>query len=463
MLTPKWFKTIDADIFRPLEHFADITEMHASNNSAPELSECPNIEDPSALSPSEYRDMDDWYLRMRRASAPKNAFKKFVHALAADVNSPEGRTLLRNMAADFLCYPTSRLGGPRPSEYLQSLKFPRFTGEEDKEGDGAMDIDFDKLLAILRGDKMKVLPADVCAMIRLVSMLSTDDTVLSLAMSAAKVAPLANETALLGHDAALLFPGLYVPKVDEDKDPEGSASSVTETLISLFQHLPIDDKVEWFDTREEYLAYFRWQIEHKVQDEYYFPNWLSRLNGTEGVPSDLMDKIGTLVADQFRFRGDRQRIFESTSDVTLADRAFHGAGVKSLTRVVLPGDSSYGYLVAPDYYKTPAEREFFRNKAMPKKEMLLSMASVAWGHEVTDLEELRDHVVQIDYTIASHWQYRDTFEDNGAILYLDAETREVMGIWISCREKLVLPNAGMSWELAKFIYRSSEVVVAAMM
>jgi hypothetical protein len=294
-------------------------------------------------------------------------------------------------------------------------------------------------------------------------MLSPDDTVLSLSMSAAKVAPVANESTLQGDDVGLLFPGLFVPKVDEDKDPEGSASGVTETLISLFQHLPIHDDAIWFDTREEYLAYFRWQIEHKIQDEYYFPDWLSRLNGTDGVPADLMDHIGDLVADQFRFRGDRQRIFESTSDVTLADRAFYGAGMKTLSSIVLPGDPTYGYLIPPESYATPAEREFFHNKAMPTENDLKRMAEVAWGHPVDDLETLRDKVVQVDYSLAAHWEYRKAFEDNGAILYLDAEKRTVMGIWLWCRKRLVLPNAGMLWEHAKFIYRSSEIVVAALM
>lgn len=464
---PESIKDLDEDMFDSLDNLAEIsaTQDHTHHRRGEMCEEtiCPAVEDPTALSPTEFREMDDWYLAMRRASAPKGAFKKFVRALAADVNSELGKELLANMTHDFLCYPTSRINGPRPSEFLQLLKTPRFTGEEDKKGDGPMEIDFDRLVAILRGDKMKQLQPDVCAMIRLVSMLSADDTILSLAMSAAKVAPIANESTLMGHDVGLLFPGLYVPKVDEDKDPEGSAAGVIETLISLFTRLPIVDDGIWFDTREEYLAYFRWQIEHKVQDEYYFPDWLSRLNGTDGVPSDLMEKIGVLVADQFRFRGDRQRIFESTSDVTLADRAFYGAGIKSLTRIVLPGDPSYGYLVPPDYYKTPAAQDFFRNKAMPTEKDLLRMATVAWGHPVEDVESLRDKVVQIDYTIASHWEYREAFEANGATLYLDAESRTPMGIWLSCRELLVLPNGGMFWEHAKFIYRSSEVVVAAMM
>ena len=66
---------------------------------------------------------------------------------------------------------------------------------------------------------------------------------------------------------------------------------------------------------------------------------------------------------------------------------------------------------------------------MPAEEDFLRMASVAWGQEVTDINMLRDRVVQIDYTIATHWQYREMYESNGSILYLDAETRKAIGIW----------------------------------
>lgn len=208
--------------------------------------------------------------------------------------------------------------------------------------------------------------------------------------------------------------------------------------------------------------------------------WLRGINGTK--------EIGDLVSNQFRHQGNRQRIFQVTSDDTLATRAFFGAGVKTLSSIVLPGDPSYGYLVNPEYYANDAEREFFKTEPMPTEEDLLRMASVAWGKPVKDIKKLRDKVVQVDYSLTSHWEYRDSFEQNGAILYLDAEKRKPMGIWACCRKRLVLPNAGyvlyvlllsvslvlscylfpfmlhrMAWEHAKFIYRGTEVVTAALM
>lgn len=133
---PERFKDIDEEIFDSSENFADISEMHDDHYRA--FGEafvdnvCPVVEDPTALSPTEYREMDDWYLKMRSASAPKDAFKKFVHALAVDVSSEQGRALLHNMTHDFLCYPTSRINGPRPSKYLHSLKTPRLRARKTK-------------------------------------------------------------------------------------------------------------------------------------------------------------------------------------------------------------------------------------------------------------------------------------------------------------------------------------------
>lgn len=443
------------ETFDSMEDFASMTNLHHEHQDI--AGTCPDVLDPKALSPRELRELDDWYVAMRKESAPKKAFEKFVNALAGG-NDTE-KKLLSKMAHDFLCYPTSRLNGPKPSEFLKNIKHPRFTGEENVEGDGPMEIGFEKLIAIMRGDMMKTLQPDVCAMIRIASMLSPDDTVLTSAMNAAKIAEVANETQLKGCDAGLIFPGIYIPRVDEDKDPDGTGGDMLETFISLFQRLPIVDNTTWFETREEYLALFRWLIEHKIQNEFYFPTWLSTSNGKAAIGNDA---IGELVADQFRYRGDRQRIFESTSDATLADRAFYGGGVKTLRRIVLPGDPSYGYMVSPEYYATAAEREFFRNKAMPTERHLLHMASSAWGKPVDNIETLRNKVLQVDYSHSSHWEYRDAFEHNAAILYLDAENRSPMGIWVACRKKLVLPDGGMEWEHAKFMYRSAEIITAAM-
>jgi hypothetical protein len=431
--------SIAVDTFEKIDDLAflgDHVHQYAPSEYCTNEGSCPDVQDPKALSPTEFRILDEWYEKMRAETKPKNALKDLLMALAADIDSQEGKKFLADAAHDILCYPISRMNGPKPSEFIKNLEDPRWTGEENFPENRPMDIDFDKLVAIMRGDMMHSLPPDVCAMIRIASSLSVDETVLTHSMSAATIAPVANETMLKGEEhVSYLFPGLYIPKVDEDKDPKGS--NPIGLLISIFKRLPIQDDNIAFETRQEYLAFFRWLLEHKIQDEFYFPAWLK---GDKGIK-----EIGELVANQFQHSGDRQRIFDVTSDKTLATRAFFGAGMKTLTNIVLPGDPSYGYLVDPSYYNTQTERDFFKNEVMPTEEDLLNMAKVAWGKPVNDIKKLRDKVVQVDYTLASHWEYRDAYEQNGAILYLDAEKRMPMGIWVCAWKKLILPNSS-SWE-----------------
>jgi hypothetical protein len=65
-------------------------------------------------------------------------------------------------------------------------------------------------------------------------------------------------------------------------------------------------------------------------------------------------------------------------------------------------------------------------------------------------------------TISSHWQHREPFEEQGSILYLDAETRKPMGIFVTAMGRIVLPTEARRWEYAKFYHRSSELQVMAL-
>jgi hypothetical protein len=274
--------SIAVDTFEKIDDLAflgDHIDQDAPSEYCTKEGSCPDVQDPKALSPTEFRNLDEWYEKMRAETKPKNALKNLLMALAADIDSEEGKEFLAVAAHDILCYPISRMNGPKPSEFIKNLEEPRWTGEENFPENRPMDIKFDKLVAIMRGDMMHSLPPDVCAMIRIASSLSVDETVLTLSMSAAAIAPVANETTLKGKEhVSYLFPGLYIPKVDEDKDPKGS--NPIGLLISIFKRLPIQDDNIAFETRQEYLAFFRWLLEHKIQDEFYFPAWLK---GDKGI------------------------------------------------------------------------------------------------------------------------------------------------------------------------------------
>lgn len=78
----------------------------------------------------------------------------------------------------------------------------------------------------------------------------------------------------------------------------------------------IDPDHIFFKSKEEYIAWFRWNIEYKLQDEFYFPSWLS--NGIESTHTDIYDQkevapirkrlikeSGEIRSMQFEYRADR--------------------------------------------------------------------------------------------------------------------------------------------------------------
>jgi hypothetical protein len=415
------------------------------------------------------RQMDEWYRAIQSKSVPKGATKHLIQALATGLSSNLGSELLANTTRDSFCYPASRFSGPTPSEFIASLKRPRFTGESNDNR--PMNISLSALKGIMRGDKMQQLGPHVCFMVRLAGLIPENTYVLEdFGFNSGNIAPIANEATIKGVDASFLHPGVWIPQTDEDKDRDGSGGDVTEAFLTLFTRLPMKDWVPiFFSTKEEYVAFFRWNMEHKLQDEYYFPKWLAR--GQVGSDMEckedierLLNETVELMSNQFRYSSERLRLTDPTTDKTLSDRAFFGSGMRRMTQIKLPGDPGYGFFhpVTPDYYESEEHKEFFRNKVMPSSDEITRMGNAFYG-EAVSLSSFRDRVVEVDYMIATHWEHRDMFEEQGAILYLDAETRRPMGIWISFQKQIVLPTDGRHWEYAKFHYRATELTVNALL
>ena len=82
------------------------------------------------------------------------------------------------------------------------------------------------------------------------------------------------------------------------------------------------------------VAFFRWSLDRAIQDEYYYPKWLSFV--TDGrfdltkelrkLASDTAEATGELISQQFTQKNSRLRLTSPTSDETLSDRAFYGTG-----------------------------------------------------------------------------------------------------------------------------------------
>lgn len=80
-----------------------------------------------------------------------------------------------------------------------------------------------------------------------------------------------------------------MPQLDQDIDPNGSEIKRFRKIMGVFTQLPFEDKVLYFDSREEYLAFFRWELEKSIQDAFYFPRWL--IDGPKGhMIADMMAK-----------------------------------------------------------------------------------------------------------------------------------------------------------------------------
>jgi hypothetical protein len=146
---------------------------------------------------------------------------------------------------------------------------------------------------------------------------------------------------------------------------------------------------------------------------------------------------------------------DPNSDKTMSDRAFHGAGQYYLTPLRISGvdeDHDFFYPHKSKHFLSDEHRDKFRYTNMPSHKELLRMVKQMYPRKVKDtstLLEWRDKILQIDFAALETLEPRENFFPFGATLYIDVKSRMPMGIWISGRKRLFLPNEGRDWEHAK--------------
>ena len=91
-----------------------------------------------------------------------------------------------------------------------------------------MNLSMNELKRVIRADDMTELGSPTCFMQVFVNALSPNMNVESEKMDPSNIAPIANEEQLRGADISFLFPALYVPRTDEDRDPTGKNGDVAE-------------------------------------------------------------------------------------------------------------------------------------------------------------------------------------------------------------------------------------------
>lgn len=238
-----------------------------------------------------------------------------------------------------------------------------------------------------------------------------------------------------------------MPQLDQDIDPKGDEIKRFRKIMEVFTQLPFEDKILYFDTQEEYLAFFRWELEMSIQDAFYFPRWL-----VSGPKGELMADI---MAKKIKHSNDRLILQDANSDKTMSDRIFFGTGQRLLTPIRLPGideDHDFTYPHRSKHFLTDEHRARFRYTNKPSQKELLNMVKQMYPNKVKESSTMldwRDKILQVDFAALETLAPRESFYPFGAILYVDVNSKMPMGVWISGRRRLFLPNEGRDWEHAK--------------
>ena len=178
------------------------------------------------------RKWNQWYNKLldEEKVSLTNIESLFV-AFASNITTCDGQEKLNEAVHNMMCNPTSRAsGGPSPSEFLMQIQQPKFTGEASETGK-PMNLSINELKRIIRADDMIKLGSPTCFMQNFVNVISPNLNVENEIMDPSNIAPIATETELKGEDISFLFPALYVPRTDEDRDPTGEGGDITEVRI----------------------------------------------------------------------------------------------------------------------------------------------------------------------------------------------------------------------------------------
>ena len=425
-----------------------------------------------------------WYLDYANQTRTRDLglFNDIVVEALASKGHLSGEALAGALE-EFFCSPASRVDQPDPTTFLADIQKARFSGED---AIGTMpNLTSATLQKIMRGDYLRELGVryvsncdemvyrqnvdlicccflfnfvvnmhSVCFVLRFSLLLEEDPTLENKPLSHTSLIPNMNEDELLVHAANYEIPGLVLPKIDLDIDPDGSRTKLLKNMMDLFIQLPYENPSMYFETKAEYLAFFRWELEQAVQDDWYFPKWLMNT----AKKADIIE----LRSMKETHSPDHLVIEDTTSDLTMSDRSFYGTGQKFLTPIKIPGfDEDHDFQFPLTALSLPSNdhRDAFRYTRKPSEKELLRMVKAAYPKIIkadTMIREWKDKILQIDFSVLQTLEGRPEFAVPGSILYLDASTRMPMGIWMTTTRKMYLPSEGRDWEHAKFHHRVGE-------
>jgi hypothetical protein len=161
---------------------------------------------------------------------------------------------LADALKDYLCSPASRMDNPDPVQFLEDVKNPRFTGESGKNLTTAT------LQRIMSGEILKNLGVSVCFMLRFALATPEDHSLEKKPIDYTKMLPSLTEKEMKSMDVSDELPGLVLPQIDQDVDQDGSQILRFKKVMGVFTELPFEDKIFYFDTKAEYLAFCRFEL-----------------------------------------------------------------------------------------------------------------------------------------------------------------------------------------------------------
>jgi hypothetical protein len=169
--------------------------------------------------------------------------------------------------------------------------------------------------------------------------------------------------------------------------------------------LPFEKDLYFFDTKQEYYAFYRWEFQGTFQDEFYFPSWYYH--------TERAGQMADFRAKRTKVSPDFLALHDPYSDKTLGDRCFYGAGQRFLTPIKLPGvDEDYEYFFpsGPHSYLSEAHRDtdFFRYPHKPRTDDLMRMIENFWPKEakrkrrkndLVPLARYKNRILEIDFAV----------------------------------------------------------------
>ena len=202
-------------------------------------------------------DLVAWYIHWanENVSSDVKAFNNKVAEALADHGHLAAENLTE-VLKDFLCSPASRVDNPDPVRFLEDLKTGRFTGEEGVFNN----ISTSALQRIMRGDILDQLGASVCFMLRFALFVPTDYSLEATPISPNHLFPSMNEEGMKTKDISAELPGVILVGMDQDVDRDSATMGRLRTLMDVYTQFPFQDDPIYFDTKAEYLAFYRWEL-----------------------------------------------------------------------------------------------------------------------------------------------------------------------------------------------------------